>query len=244
MLKDKVMLVTGGSGAIGAAICEKAAGYGANIAFTWHSQKEEAQEIAKRLEQSGVRVFSSQVDATDGSSVEGFVTQAEEKLGQVDILVNNIGATQVMPFALIEEEDWDQAMAVNLKSMFLFSKACVRGMIRQKSGSIINLGSLAGERLLEVPVHYATAKAGVGGLTLSLAKEMERYNVRVNAVIPGLIEGGVGSNVSDRQLDKYREYCLAGRQGTPEEVAELVCFLASDRASYINAQSITIDGGL
>ena len=244
MLKDKVMLVTGGSGAIGAAVCEKAAGYGADVAFTWNKQEEEARRLVERLTECGVRVFSGQVDATDGTSVERFVVDVEKKMGKVDILVNNVGATQVMPFALIEEEDWDQAMAVNLKSMFLFSKACVRGMIRQKSGSIINLGSLAGERILEVPVHYATAKAGVGGFTLSLAKEMERYNVRVNAVVPGLIEGGVGSNVSDRQLDKYREYCLAGRQGTPEEVAELVCFLASDRASYINAQSVAIDGGL
>lgn len=243
MLKSKVMLVTGGSGAIGSAICEKAAGCGADVAFTWHSQEEEARKLEERLTGSGVRVFSGKVDAT-GPLVEEFVTRTEEELGQVDILVNNIGATQVMPFALIEEEDWDEAMAVNLKSMFLFSKACVRGMIRRKSGSIVNLGSLAGERLLEVPVHYATAKAGVGGFTLSLAKEMERYNIRVNAVVPGLIEGGVGSNVSDRQLEQYKEYCLAGRQGTPEEVAELVCFLASDRASYINAQSIAIDGGL
>jgi 3-oxoacyl-[acyl-carrier protein] reductase len=108
----------------------------------------------------------------------------------------------------------------------------------------VNLGSLAGHRMLEVPVHYATAKAAVSGFTLSLAKEVSRYGIRVNEVVPGLIKGGVGLNVSDRQLAAYNEHCSLGRPGRPEEVADLVAFLASDRASYINAQSMSIDGGI
>jgi 3-oxoacyl-[acyl-carrier protein] reductase len=162
----------------------------------------------------------------------------------VDILINNAGITQVMPFALIEEEDWDRVMDVNVKGMFLVTKAFVRPMIRRKQGAIVNLGSLAGMRVLEVPVHYATAKSAVIGFTLSLARELSRYNVRVNAVVPGLLTDGVSRNVPDDQREDYLRHCTVGRAGKPEEVAELVAFLASERASYINAQAIHIDGGI
>jgi 3-oxoacyl-[acyl-carrier protein] reductase len=188
--------------------------------------------------------MSGQVDGTQREAIEQFVGEVEQALGPIDALINNIGMTQVMPFALIEEEDWDELMAVNLKSMFLFCKGVVRGMIRRRQGAVLNMGSIAGQRLLEVPVHYATAKAGVVGFTLSLAKELCRYNIRVNAVIPGLIEGGVGANVSERQMEEYNRFCSLGRPGTADEVAELVAFLVSDRASYINAQAMTVDGGL
>ncbi|OFX23137.1 MAG: hypothetical protein A2V77_01580, partial [Anaeromyxobacter sp. RBG_16_69_14] len=184
----------------------------------------------------GNRTLSVQVD--------GFVGEVEARWEAVDVLVNNIGSTQVLPFALIDEEDWDEAMQANLKPPFLFSKAVVRGMIRRRRGAIVNIGSIAGQRLLEVPVHYATAKAGVVGFTLSLAKELCRYGIRVNAVVPGLIDGGVGSNVSERQLTEFRQYCALGRVGTPAEVAELCAFLVSDRASYVNAQCMVVDGGL
>ena len=149
-----------------------------------------------------------------------------------------------MPFALLEEEDWDRMMDVNVKGMFLVTKAFVRGMIRRKQGAVVNLGSLAGMRMLEVPVHYATAKSAVVGFTLSLARELARYHVRVNAVVPGLITGGVSSNVPEKQQEDYFQHCAVGRAGKPEEVAELVAFLASDRASYISAQAIHIDGGV
>jgi NAD(P)-dependent dehydrogenase (short-subunit alcohol dehydrogenase family) len=149
-----------------------------------------------------------------------------------------------MPFALLEEKDWDRIMDVNVKGMFLVTKAFVRGMIRRKSGNVINMGSLAGMRLLEVPVHYATAKSAVIGFTLSLAKEMARYNIRVNAVAPGMLTAGVSVNIPEKQREEYCRYCTQARPGKPEEVAELVAFLASDRSSYINAQAICIDGGI
>jgi 3-oxoacyl-[acyl-carrier protein] reductase len=117
-------------------------------------------------------------------------------------------------------------------------------MIVQRSGTILNVGSIAGTRMLEVPVHYATAKAAVCGFTLSLARELARYGIRVNSVVPGMLDSGVAANVPEEKVREYLNYCAAGRTGRPEEVAELAAFLCSDRASYINAQNIVIDGGL
>lgn len=244
MLKDKKALISGGTGAVGSALCEVFAGYGADVAFTYLRNEDKAAALKGLVEAAGRRCLCESIEATDAKAIEAFARQVEEAFGQVDILVNNLGATQVLPFALIDEEDWDEMVQVDLKSMFLYSKAVVRGMIRRKAGTIVNLGSVAGHRMLEVPVHYATVKAGVTGFTISLAKELARYKVRVNEVVPGLLDAGVGTNISERQLEEYKRYCAAGRPGTPAEVAELVAFLASDRASYINAQSVTIDGGL
>jgi NAD(P)-dependent dehydrogenase (short-subunit alcohol dehydrogenase family) len=171
------------------------------------------------------------------------VKEVLERFGSVDVLVNNAGLTQVMPFALIEEEDWDQILTANLKTMFLVTKEIIRSMISHKRGVVINIGSLAGHRLLEVPVHYATAKAGVSGFTLSLAKELSRYNIRVNEVVPGLLSKGVGELVPEKERAEYLRYCAAGRPGEPGEIAEVVAFLASEKAQYINAQRVFVDGG-
>jgi 3-oxoacyl-[acyl-carrier protein] reductase len=244
MLKDQIVVVTGGSGAIGAAICRKAASLGARVAFTYHRGEARAAALAEELRGQGARCLSACVDSRDAKAIDAFAAQVEAELGPADVLVNNLGSTQVLPFALIEESDWDEMMAVNLKGLFLFSRAFVRGMIRRKNGAVVNLGSLAGHRLLEVPVHYATVKAAVTGFTLSLAKELSRYGIRVNEVVPGLVHAGVGLNVSERQLKQYTDHCALGRAGKPEEVADLVAFLASSQASYINAQSIAIDGGI
>jgi 3-oxoacyl-[acyl-carrier protein] reductase len=117
-------------------------------------------------------------------------------------------------------------------------------MVARRSGVIVNIGSLAGHRLLQVPVHYATAKAGVSGFTLALAQELARFNIRVNCVAPGLLAGGVGRMAPEKEQAEYARYCAAGRLGAPEEVAEVVAFLASDAASYVNAQTMFVDGGL
>lgn len=242
MLKGRTAFVTGGTGAIGSAIVRSLAGHGARVSFSFFNKADKAREL--ELELGGERVKAYPLDVLDKAGSLKAGDQVERDFGPVDILVNNAGITQVMPFALIEEEDWDRMMDVNVKGMFLVTKAFVRGMIRRKKGAVVNLGSLAGMRVLEVPVHYATAKSAVVGFTLSLARELSRYNVRVNAVVPGLLDGGVSSNVPDTQREDYFQHCTVGRAGKPEEVAELVAFLASDRASYINAQAIHIDGGV
>lgn len=236
---DRSVLVTGGSGALGGAIVRRFRADGWRVAFTFHSHPEEAGALARETGAAAVRV-----DLTDRAQVAAMVVAALEKLGRIDVLVNNAGRTQVMPFALIEDEDWDQILAANLKTMFLATQEAVRGMIQRKAGVIINIGSLAGHRLLEVPVHYAAAKAGVSGFTLALARELARYHIRVNEVVPGLLSKGVGTLVPEKEMAEYVRYCTAGRAGEPEEVAEVVAFLASDKATYINGQSIFVDGGI
>jgi len=241
MLEGTVAFVTGGSGAVGAAIVRVLAREGARVAYSYHRHPDKAEQLDAEL---GEKVKSYPLDVLDAKAAVDLARQIEQALGPIDILVNNAGLSQVMPFALIEEKDWDLMMDVNVKGMFLVTKAFLRGMIRRKCGNVINIGSLAGMRMLDVPVHYATAKSAVVGFTLSLAREMSRYNIRVNAVVPGMLTAGVAVNVPAKQREEYCRYCAQARPGEPAEVAELVAFLASDRSSYINAQAINVDGGI
>ena len=236
---SKTALVTGGSGAVGAAVVRRLTAENYHIAFTWRTGAERASALEKETGALGIKA-----ELTDPAQAEAAVRKAEEHLGHIDVLVNNAGMTQVMPFALIEPEDWDTTIAANLKTMFLVTREVVRGMIRRTSGVIVNIGSLAGHRVLDVPVHYATAKAGVTGFTIALAKELARYGIRVNEVVPGLLTEGVGRMVPEKELAEYMKHCTAKRAGTPAEVADVVAFLAGSGASYINAQSVYVDGGI
>ena len=244
MLSGKTAFVTGGTGSVGRAIVATLAGQGASVGFSYRSHGDKAREIEAEFTSGSVRVKGYELDVLDARGAQDVCKAFESDVGPLDILVNNAGISQVMPFALIEEQDWDRVMNVNVKGMFLTTKAFIRGMIARKSGNIINMGSLAGSRVLEVPVHYATSKSAVIGFTLSLAGEMARYNIRVNAVVPGMLDGGVGLNVPEKQRREYCNYCTQGRPGRPEEAASLVAFLASDASSYINAQAINVDGGI
>jgi NAD(P)-dependent dehydrogenase (short-subunit alcohol dehydrogenase family) len=244
MLKGKTAFITGGTGAVGSALVRVFAREGAAVAYSYHAAAEKAAALDRELAAEGRRVRSWPLDVLDGAAAARLAAEIERDFGPVDVLVNNAGVTQVMPFALIEEADWDHVMDVNVKGLFLVTKAFLRAMVRRKRGAVVNMGSLAGMRVLDVPVHYAAAKAAVVGFTRALAREMGRYGVRANAVVPGLLTEGVSLNVPERERQEYVHYATLGRAGTPEEVAELVAFLASDRSSYINAQAIFIDGGI
>ena len=244
LLNDKVALVTGGSGSVGQATVRVLAREGCRVAFTYNNNDEAAEQLQAELSAGGAMARAFRLDVLDSKAIGELTQTIEKEIGPVDILVNNAGIAQIMPFAMIEEEDWDNIMDVNVKGMFLVTKAFARGMIRRKSGNIVNVGSLAGMRMLEVPVHYATAKSAVVGFTLSLARELGRYSVRVNAVVPGMLADGVSQNIPDKQRQEYNQFCALSRAGTSEEVAEAIAFLASPRSSYINGQAIFIDGGI
>jgi NAD(P)-dependent dehydrogenase (short-subunit alcohol dehydrogenase family) len=244
MLSGKVALVTGGTGGIGERICEALAGAGADVAFTYHRATDKAEALSLRLGETGRRCAAGKVSLQDAREIEEFAAKVSADLGPVDILVNNAAISQVLPFALIEEADWDRTMEINVKGAFRATKAVLKDMIRRRSGNIVNICSIAGQRLLEVPVHYATSKAAILGFTVSLAKELSRYGIRVNAISPGFVAAGVGLNLSESQKREYNKYCTLGRPGRPEEVAEAVLFLASDRSSYMNAHNLVLDGGL
>jgi len=236
---DKVVLITGGSGAVGGALVKRFSQDGFKVAFTFLHNQQRAEQLTHDTGASGFKT-----DLIDPEQIKEMIKNVLESFGQIDVLINNAGHTQVMPFALIELEDWDEVINFNLKTMFLVTKEVIRSMISRKTGTIINIGSLAGHRMLEVPVHYATAKAGVTGFTLSLAKELSRYNIRVNEIVPGLLSEGIGHLVPEKEKAEYLRYCATGRAGEPNEVADLAAFLASDKARYINAQSIFLDGGI
>ena len=244
LLDGKKALITGGTGALGRKLCEVFAREGADVAFSFLKNRSRADEVVRTIEAHGRRALAFQASVVDARAVAAMVDDVAGAFAGIDILVNNAGTTQVLPFPLIEEADWDALMEVNVKGPFVVTREVVRRMILRRSGTILNVGSIAGSRMLEVPVHYATAKAAICGFTVSLAKELARYGIRVNAVVPGLLDSGIAANVPDVKLKEYLNYCAAGRPGRPEEVADLAAFLCSDRASYINAQNVVIDGGL
>jgi len=240
MLSGKTILVTGGSGYIGSEICRAAHAYGARVLFTYHSGEAAAQQLLAELPGS----LAEPMNLRDVADIARGVGALYAQAGRIDILVNNAAISQVMPLPLVEEEDVDLVMDINIKGTFFVTKHVVKGMIRNKQGCIVNLGSIAGNRMLDVPVTYAMSKAAINGLTFALAAELKRFGIRVNSVVPGLIEGGVGQGVPAALKQDFIDHCAVGRAGKAREVAETICFLASDRASYINGQNVAVDGGL
>jgi len=240
MLKGKRVLVSGGTGYIGQAICETCAEYGAEVYFTWYKNEEKA----RKMEQSIKGSTAIRMNVKDVNDITAQVKKLHQDVEAFDILVNNAGSSQVMPLPMLEEEDFDFLVNLNVKGTVFLTKAIVMRMIRKKKGSIVNIGSIAGHRLLDVPVHYALTKGAVSGFTSALAVELKRFNIRVNSVVPGLLEDGVARVVPEDGKEDYIEHCAVSRLGTGKEVAEVVCFFASDRAGYVNGQNIVVDGGI
>src|SRR5216110_3545293 len=190
------------------------------------------------------RARAFQVSVLDAAATAAMVAEIEREWGAVDILVNNAGVSQNLPLALMEEEDWDRVMDVNVKGTFLTAKAVLRGMIRRKRGVVLNIGSLAGVRMIDAPIHYCASKAAIKGLTEALAKEVARYGIRVLCLAPGLLEDGVGRNLPDHRLADYLKHCALGRIGCFEEVAHFASFIVSDANSYMTGETVLMDGGL
>lgn len=240
MLSGKTALVTGGTGHIGAAICRTFARHGARVVFTYRDNRQAAERLLAEI--ANATAFA--MDLGDVADIRSKIEAHYAQGGVIDVLVNNAAISQIMPLPLLEEEDVDLIMDVNLKGTLFVTKHVLKGMIRNKAGVIVNVGSIAGMRMLDVPVTYAMTKAAINGLTYALAAELKRFGIRVNSVVPGLIDGGVGEGVPETLRKDFVAHCAVGRPGTALEVAETICFLASGRASYINGQNIVVDGGI
>lgn len=245
LLAGKSVVITGGSRSLGQAICESFAANGAkNIAFTYRNDEEGVRETLARTKGTGANVKAHKLSNLEYDKTCALFKQLDEEWGGIDILVNNAGVNQLLPVSLLEEEDWDYVMDINVKGTFLTSKAALRFMIRRKRGCIVNVGSLAGMRMLEAPIHYSASKAAIKGLTESMAKEVAKYNIRVICFAPGLLEAGVGASISEGRLKDYLKHCSIGRLGTVEEAAKYAAFMASDYNSYMNGETVVMDGGL
>jgi len=242
LLDGRVALVTGGSRGLGRALCEVFTREGAKVAFNYASDDAAAAETLARLDTPHARAYRCSV--TDGDGLARMVEQIERDLGGVEILVNNAGVTEVMPFAMIEEKDWDEVLDTNVKGAFLATRAAARGMIRRKYGRILNVGSLAGFKTIDAPVHSSTSKAAMQGFTTSLAKELARYQILVNCIAPGLLDDGVGLKLPEAKLADYVKHCGLKRPGTCAEIAELAAFLCSERNSYMSGSVLLVDGAL
>lgn len=244
LLEGKRALITGGSRGLGRALCAQLSLDGADVAFNYSSDKEGAAETAGAVEKNGRKSLNFQISILDAPGLNGMVKEIEQQWGGIDILINNAGISQPLPIALMEESDWDSVIDVNAKGQFLAARAVLKGMIRRRNGAILNIGSLAGVRLLEAPVHYSASKAAVKGFTEALSKEVARYKIRVNCLAPGLLEEGVAQNLPEHRLREYLKHVALHRKGTLEEVAKFAAFLVSDRNSYMNGATIIMDGGL
>jgi 3-oxoacyl-[acyl-carrier protein] reductase len=234
-------IVTGGSRGLGRAIALALAKRGAKVAITYSKNDDDAAET-KELLGADALVFKGSV--ADGSHVKETVAAVVKAWGGVDVLVNNAGITQVLPIALVEEKDWDLVMDVNAKGSFLFARACLKHMIKAKSGRILSIGNFASERMVEAPVHYAASKAALRGMTEALAREVGRYGITVNLLAPGILDAGLARMLPQHRVDDYRSQCALGRTGTVAEVAELAAFMVSDGARFVTGAKIAIDGGV
>lgn len=244
MLEGKVALVTGGTRGIGRAIVLKLASQGASVAFTGQRESEALRSTEADVSQMGVKCKAYISNASDFSLTQELVSQVHQEFGRIDILVNNAGITRDGLLMRMSEEQWDEVISVNLKSTFNFIKAVVPVMARQRIGSIINISSIVGLNGNPGQANYSASKAGIIGLTKSVAKEMGARNIRCNAVAPGFIATEMTDSLPQEVKDDYAKRISLRRLGQGEDIANVVLFLASDLAGYITGEVITVDGGM
>lgn len=239
MFSGKTAIVTGGSRGIGKAIVSALAREGARVAFTYAQNKSLADEIA-----NGDTIIGFQADVTNMEQAKTLVKQVREQFGRIDILVNNAGITRDKLIALMSEKDWDDVLDTNLKGVFTMTKPVIGAMLRQRSGTILNITSISGLVGMPGQVNYSSSKAGMIGFTKALAKEVAKGGIRVNALALGLIETDMTSVLNDEYKKKALEQIPQGRFGKTDEVAEIALFMLSPKTDYITGQVIQVDGGL
>ncbi|MEY3404748.1 MAG: 3-oxoacyl-[acyl-carrier-protein] reductase [Bacteroidota bacterium] len=244
LLKNKTALVTGASKGIGRAIALRFAAQGSHVAFTYLSSVEQGQALEQELQAFGVKAKGFRSDASDFKQAETLINDVVAEFGSLDILVNNAGITMDNLLLRMTEESWDKIMNVNLKSCFNTVKSACKVMMKQKSGSIINMTSVVGLKGNAGQSNYAASKAGIIGFTKSVALELGSRGIRSNAIAPGFIETEMTGKLDEKVVQTWRDAIPLKRGGTPEDVADACVFLASDMSTYITGQVIQVDGGM
>lgn len=243
-IQNKVVLITGGSRGIGKATALILAGAGVKIAVNYNSAREDAEQVAATVREKGGEAIAVHADVSDEKQVEAMTKEVLNAWKKVDILVNNAGIIKDSLLMAMSVESWDRVVNVDLRGTFLCTRAVIRGMIRQRWGRIINIGSVVGKRGNAGQTNYAAAKAGVLGFTKALAKEVANRNITVNAVTPGYVSTDVVDALPQSLKDKILGRIPQERFGVADDVANMVAYLASDEANYITGQVISVDGGM
>lgn len=244
LLDGKVALITGGSRGIGKGIVELFVKEGADVAFTYLSNPELANALASELSKTGRKVMALQSDAANTTAAQAAVDQVVAAWGRLDVLVNNAGITKDQLVMRLSEADWDAVMSTNLKSVFNMTKAATRPMLKQKSGSIINMSSVVGVQGNAGQSNYAASKAGIIGFTKSMAQELGSRNIRSNAIAPGFITTEMTGALDPKVVEGWAKDIPVGRPGTVQDVANACLFFASDLSAYVTGQTLNVCGGL
>ncbi len=244
LLTNKTALVTGASRGIGRSIALKFAEAGANVAFTYLSSVEKGEALTKELEAYGIKAKGYRSDASDFKAADDLVNAIVNEFGTLDVVVNNAGITKDTLLMRMTEDQWDEVMRVNLKSIFNVVKAAQKPMLKQRSGSIINMSSVVGVKGNAGQANYAASKAGIIGFTKSVALELGSRNIRSNAIAPGFIETEMTGALDEKVVQGWRDAIPMKRGGTAEDVANVCLFLASDMSAYVTGQTIHVCGGM
>lgn len=244
LLEGKNAIITGASRGIGRGIAEIFAQHGANVAFTYSSSVEAANELEKALQAMGIKAKGYKSNAANFEEAQELVSNVVTEFGSIDILVNNAGITKDNLLMRMSEEDFDKVIEVNLKSVFNMTKAVQRTMLKQRKGSIINMSSVVGVKGNAGQANYAASKAGMIGFSKSMALELGSRNIRTNVIAPGFIETEMTAKLDAKTVDGWREAIPLKRGGSPEDIANACVFLGSDLSSYITGQVLNVDGGM
>ncbi|MBD3615884.1 MAG: 3-oxoacyl-[acyl-carrier-protein] reductase [Gracilimonas sp.] len=243
-LEGKTCLVTGGSRGIGRAIALKLADFGADVAITYARSADAAEEVKAEIEKRGQKSKALQADAVSLERAEEVINEVVNDWGKLDVIVNNAGITKDNLILRMSEDQWDDVITTNLKSVFNYSKAAAKPMMRNRGGSIINISSVVGISGNAGQSNYAASKAGIIGFTKSYAKELASRNIRANVIAPGYILTDMTGELDEKVLEGIKSETPLGRAGEADEVADAVVFLSSDMSSYITGEVIRVDGGM
>ncbi len=244
LLEGKNAIITGGSRGIGKGIAQVFAQHGANVAFTYNSSSQSAEELASELEKMGVKAKAYQSNAASFQESQELVDKVVEDFGSIDILINNAGITKDNLLMRMSEEDFDKVIEVNLKSIFNMTKAVQRTMLKQRNGSIINMSSVVGVTGNAGQANYAASKAGIIGFSKSMAQELGSRNIRTNVIAPGFIETEMTEKLDEKTVQGWRDSIPLKRGGKPEDIANACVYLGSDLSAYVTGQVIHVDGGM